>query len=57
MSRFPEQIQFRAAPGTSAVLQKVAEAEGKRPGEVVREALAARLDAAKASQAAVSEAA
>ncbi|MBO0903804.1 hypothetical protein [Jiella sonneratiae] len=49
MSRFPELLQFRAPPGTSIAIEEVAKAEGKRPAEIVREAVAARLAAATAS--------
>lgn len=49
MSKFPEILQFRAAPGTSTDLEELARAEGKRSSEIIREAVADRLRAARAA--------
>ena len=43
MAQFPELLQFRAPPGTATALQAAAEAEGKRPAMIVREAIMMRL--------------
>lgn len=43
MNRFPEYLQVRAPAGTSKALEEAAAREGKRPAQIVREALMARL--------------
>lgn len=45
MVLFPERIQIMTPSGTTAALNKLAEAEGKRLADIVREAVTARLAA------------
>ncbi|KAB0680075.1 CopG family transcriptional regulator [Aureimonas leprariae] len=50
MSQFPEYLQIRAPAGTAKALEDAAAREGKRPAQIVREALTARLaDTAQAA--------
>ena len=43
MPKFPEFLQVRAPAGTAEALDALARSEGRRPAEIVREALAERL--------------
>lgn len=43
MREYPEYLQLRTPAGTSKLLQEAAKREGKKPAQIVREAITARL--------------
>ncbi|WP_193227574.1 hypothetical protein [Aureimonas psammosilenae] len=45
MSQYPEYLNVRAPSGTAKALEEAAKREGKKPAQIVREALLARLHA------------
>lgn len=43
MARLPEVLNFRAVTGTTAALEKLADAERCRPSDIIRQAVESRL--------------
>lgn len=52
MSQLPESINLRAPLGTVKALEEAAAREGKRPAQIIREAVLSRLAASNRKEAA-----
>lgn len=47
MTRFPELLQFRAASGTAVAIESAARQQGKKPADVIREAVESHVGIAR----------